>query len=377
VGWLLVDPSRALDATMALLIVTCPCALGLATPLAVSAAVGRAARRGILIKGGDVLERLAHPGLMLLDKTGTLTEGRTRLVRWQGPKQVKPLVRALEAHSAHHLARALVSALDDSAPPLAAGDVRETPGGGISGTVQGRRVAVGSRAFLAAAGAGPAPWADAFERELAGALTPVFVAVDGEALAAAAFGDPLRPDATQTVDRLRRLGWELGILSGDHPAVVDAVGRTLEVPAQRRQAAASPEAKLAAVERAVARSSLQRPVVMVGDGVNDAAALAAASVGVAVHGGAEASLAAADVFIDHPGLEPLLGLVSGARAAVRVIRRNLALSLAYNLLGATLAVAGIISPLVAAVLMPLSSLTVVTISYRSRTFQQQEAAPCR
>jgi Cu2+-exporting ATPase len=161
----------------------------------------------------------------------------------------------------------------------------------------------------------------------------------------------------------------VGILSGDHRGAVEVVADALDLPTERRFSGLSPEQKL---ERIQAARREQRTVVMVGDGVNDAAALAAATVGVAVHGGAEACLAAADVYIDRPGLAHVARLVRGARQTLRVIRRNLAFSLAYNMVGAGLALAGLISPLVAAVLMPLSSLTVLVSSYRVRTFDDKE-----
>jgi Cu2+-exporting ATPase len=157
----------------------------------------------------------------------------------------------------------------------------------------------------------------------------------------------------------------VGILSGDHPEVVRAVGAALGIPEEDCKGAQSPEDKLRAVEEA-ARDG----VVMVGDGVNDAAALAAATVGVAMHGGAEASLASADVFMTEPGLSALLRLIDGAARTVAAIRRNLVFSLCYNVLGVALAMAGAIDPLVAAILMPLSSLTVVMSSYKARTFVQ-------
>jgi Cu2+-exporting ATPase len=364
--WLWLDPARALPQALALLVVTCPCALGLATPLAVAVAIGRAARRGILVKGGDVVERLARPGpgaTILLDKTGTLTAGRARLASYEGERALLADVAALEAASAHAVARVLAAA----APPRPGASVeavREVPGGGIEGTVSGRRLTVGSAAFVEGR-VGPLPgWAR--ERSLALAaetLTPVLIAVDGEVAALAGIGDPLRPDARATVAELRALGFELEILSGDHPRVVENVARALGI--ERWRAGASPEAKLARVEELAGRA------VMVGDGVNDAAALAAARVGIAVHGGAEASLSAADVFSERPGLAPVVELVRAARGTLRGIRAALGFSLAYNVVGAALALAGLVTPLVAAVLMPASSLTVLTIAYRTRSFSRE------
>jgi Cu2+-exporting ATPase len=193
----------------------------------------------------------------------------------------------------------------------------------------------------------------------------VLLARDGVPLAAAGLGDALRQDAAATLEALRARGWRVGILSGDHAGIVARVAGQLGLDPGACRGGVGPEEKLAVVE-AAARAGT---VVMVGDGVNDAAALSAATVGVSVHGGAEASLAAADIFLTKPGLAAVAQLVEGARRTVRVIRRNLAFSVCYNLLGAGLAVAGLINPLVAALLMPLSSVTVVTSSFRARTFR--------
>lgn len=165
--------------------------------------------------------------------------------------------------------------------------------------------------------------------------------------------------------RLRRRGWTLRLLSGDASEVVRSVAGRLGLEADAWQGGISPEGKLAEIERAAEAG----PVVMVGDGVNDAAAMARATVGIAVRGGAETSLAAADVYLARPGLAPLDELISGSERTLRVIRRNIGFSLAYNLAGAALAIGGWINPLMAAVLMPASSLTVVLASWRSRTFE--------
>jgi Cu2+-exporting ATPase len=359
--WLRLAPARALDNAVALLIVTCPCALGLATPLAVTVAIGRAARAGVLIRGGDALEALARPGRLVLDKTGTVTEGRSTLVSWEGADEAKPLVRALERHSSHPLASGFADAWP-GLPVLEAREVAYTPGGGLEGVVGGRRVVVGSIAFVSSR----APGDDALARPAAdAALTPVLVAVDGRVVARASFGDPVRADAADSLAALRARGWRPELLSGDDPAVVAAVGARLGFPAQACRGGAAPEEKLAIIEAAVRVG----PVVMVGDGVNDAAAIARATVGVGVRGGAEACLAAADVFLVRPGLAGLVTLVEGARRTFGVIRRNIAFSLVYNLAGAGLAIAGLINPLVAAILMPASSLTVILLSWLGRTFE--------
>jgi P-type Cu2+ transporter len=359
-AWRGTAPDAALDNAIALLIVTCPCALALATPLSMTVAIGRAARRGILVRGADALEALARPGRLLLDKTGTLTEGRLALEHFAGDPRTRPAILALERHSSHPLAAAFQRAWPDIVPPAAAG-VAETTGGGLEGSVGGRHLVVGAPAFVTERAADPGGLAAGIPAH----LTPVLVAVDGTVAAAAGFGDPLRPDTRATLDALRARGWEPRILSGDAPDVVAHVAARLDLPRGDARGGATPEEKLAVVEQALATG----PVVMVGDGVNDAAAIARATVGVGVHGGAEASLAAADVYLARPGLAPLAELVQGAGRTLRVIRRNIAVSLAYNVVGASLAMTGIMDPLIAAVVMPVSSLTVVLVAWRSRTFE--------
>lgn len=388
-AWSTHGVTRAIDNAVALLIVACPCALGLATPLAVAVAIGRAAKRGILIKGGETLERLARPGTLLLDKTGTLTHGRTRLVDWTGDAQAARLVAAVERHSSHPIALALVRALagDEPLPPAR---VRQTLGGGIEGHVEDRAVIIGSPEFVAArlSDANDAPRsasvssAGAAESHCAArhlqfastcaaaGYTPVLVAVDGRLVAAAALGDPIREEAKSVLDALRRRGWRVGLLSGDHPQVVARAAALLGIPREHARGGVSPEEKLAEVKHAAARGR----VVMVGDGVNDAAALSAATVGIAVHGGAEASLAAADVYLSRAGLAPLVELFDAGRRTCGVIRRALVVSLCYNALGVSLAAAGLLSPLIAAVLMPISSLSVLGLALAVRTFPRAAAA---
>lgn len=365
-AWLPAGMGAATQAAVALLVVTCPCGLALATPLAVSAALGQAARAGWLIKGGAALEALARPALIVFDKTGTLTRAELAVVRWYGDASLAPAIKALEVTSSHPIARALVAALDGVEPALAT-DVVQRLGSGVEGRIAGRTVSVGSPHALAR----PLPsWAGAALAELAReGLTPLVVSVDCEAQCVIGLGDPVRSEAAHALLELKRRGHRLAILSGDHPDVVAHVAGQLEAEAQETLFLAtlgdvSPEGKLAFIESERARGN----VFMVGDGVNDAAALAAASVGIAVHGGAEASLAAAHVFATRPGIAPLVELVDGARRTLRVIHMNLAFSLVYNVVAASLCLAGAVTPLWAAIIMPLSSLTVVSHSYRRRSF---------
>jgi P-type Cu2+ transporter len=362
--WYPTNPTAAIDNAIAVLVVTCPCALALATPLAVGMAIGRAARNGILIKGGDAIERLATPGTLLLDKTGTITEARVAMTEWNGAECVKPLVLALEQESSHPIADGFRRAFRGIEVRSASASTHIV-GGGIEGTVDGHHVLVGSQAFVEARARRNHAVATPVAHH-----TPVLIAVDGEIVASAGFGDPVRADARESIDALQARGWNVGILSGDHPGVVANVGRSLGLAAEACTGGAAPEAKLRVVEQARERGT----VVMVGDGVNDAAAIAAASVGVGVHGGAEACLATADVYLANPGLASLVTLTDGASRTIGVIRRNIAFSIGYNIIGATLAVTGTITPLIAAVLMPASSLTVVLASWLSTTFPRTRAA---
>jgi Cu2+-exporting ATPase len=363
--WSQIDPEHAVEHAVALLIVSCPCALGLATPLAVSAAVGRAARAGILIKGGDALEVLARPSRMILDKTGTLTEGRLTVVRWHGTETLRALVAAAEASSTHPAAVALTAGVDRSvvATPT---EIRQHPGRGLTAQTESGELLVGSPEFARETLGGIPDEIESIIREIVSrALTPVVVALDGKIEAVASLGDPVRSDTGRTLTEIRQRGWDLEILSGDHPGTVAALLDQLGLDPSDGRGGAVPEDKLDRVREAGAEG----PVVMVGDGVNDAAALAAATVGVGVHGGAEAALAAADVYLGRPGLGPLVELLEGSERTLRVIRRNLIFSLSYNAVAVTLAIMGLMHPLVAAILMPASSITVVVSSYRAKTFE--------
>ncbi len=367
--WWHVSAQLAFDHAIALLIVTCPCALGLATPLAISAAIGRAARAGFLVRGADVIEALSRGGRMILDKTGTLTTGELAVVAYSGSEQVRALVAAAEAHSSHPVARALATSQPPAMGPV---EVEETLGGGIVGRVGRHALVVGSPAFLASRfPVWPleiTSWVEDFSTE---GLTPIVVALDGAVCGVFGLGDPLREDARGAIHALRALGYEPSILSGDHPGAVSAVARALDVPVDRARGSVSPEGKVAAVLAEKERG----PVVMVGDGVNDAAALASADVGVAVHGGAEAAFAVADVFVTRPGLNRLVELVVGSRRTMRVVKRNLIFSLLYNVVAVVLAMTGFINPLLAAILMPLSSLTVIASSSLSRSFAPSRRSP--
>ncbi len=364
--WLRRDATAAWDNTIALLISTCPCALALATPLAMSAAVGRAARAGIFIKGGDALESLSRPGWLVLDKTGTLTVGETTLVSWTGEDALRPMILALEATSTHPIAAGFRRAWA-GAPMATATSVAHTIGGGITGVVDGCRITMGSPRFLAL----QLPHAMARETTTDDEYTPVLIAIDGDIVGRASFGDAVRPDAEASLATLRARGWKTILLSGDADAVCRRVGASLGFAPDEIVGEASPEEKATRVRALVTLAGAGKAppcVAMVGDGVNDAAAIAAATVGIGVHGGAEASLATADVAMTREGLGALVALDEGARRSMVVIRRNIIWAFAYNAVGVGLAMTGHITPLVAAILMPVSSLTVVLASWFGKTF---------
>ena len=364
VAWSTVSIALGAEHAMALLVVTCPCALALATPLAVTVALGRAARRGILIKGADALERLATAGTLYIDKTGTLTEGRLAIATWLGDVDARALAAAVEAGSAHPIARAF--AIEGS--PVAT-EIREEPGRGIIGVVHGRHVHVGAPSWIRER-CTPRPELDAWITEVARrGETPIAIAIDRTVVAVVGLADPVRSDARTALTSLARLGWRIEILSGDDPRVVAAVGAQLGLDPARCHGGVSPEQKLAWVEAARARG----PVTMVGDGVNDAAAIAAATCGIAVSGAAEVAIEAADVYLKSPSINAIAATAHGAVATLATIRRSLRISLAYNLTAGTLAAVGLIHPLLAAVLMPASSLTVLASSLRSRAFRDRSS----
>lgn len=359
-----IDPALAVDHAVALLVVTCPCALGMATPLAVSVALARAARRGILVKNGEVLEALAEPTDVIFDKSGTLTAGRPELLDFDGPRELGERVSAAEDGCDHPLSRAFRLAFPPN-PEISASEIVRSNGGGVRARVDGREIIVGSPALLRASGIEvTASFEGRLKAIAAAGNTPVLVAEDGRIAAVAAFGDALRPDAAPCLAALAELGVPIDVLSGDHPLVVERVCR--ELPVRLSRGGVSPEQKLAEVS---ARIASGRRVIMVGDGVNDAAAMSAASVGFAVHGGAEVSLLAAGAFATEPGVAPVLEAIRGARQTLSAIRCGLGFSLAYNAVGVVLAMSGVLSPLLAAVMMPLSSLTVLTSALHSRAFR--------
>lgn len=367
-GWWVVDPSRVFDVVVSLLVVSCPCALGLATPMALAVARGQAVRTGILVKSTQSLELAARADQVYLDKTGTLTEGRLRVVHARFAagsvaRRIPELVGAIEASSDHPIARALRCwALEGARTPVdPAHAVTETAGRGIEGRVGSVEVRIGSPSWLGAGELEPA-----VRTEVGLGHTPVVVQVDGCPLAVLGLGDRIKADASDGVRRLRALGLRLAIRSGDHPAVVAHVARQLGISDAR--GGMTPEDKAAAARA-------EPNATMVGDGINDAAALREATVGIAVGGGAEAALHVADVYLTRPGVGDVARFFEGARRTLRVVRRNLWFSALYNVCFASLALAGHITPLLAAILMPASSLTVVLSSVLARPFRPSTEGP--
>jgi len=362
--WLGAGAERAMMISVSVLIITCPCALGLSTPMAAAANAGRAASRGILFRGGDVMEALHGVTEVFVDKTGTLTEGRLCLRRtllapdWRERDALR-LAASIERLSTHPLARAIVEAAGAiSMTPVEAPE--SVAGRGVAGSVEDRRVLLGSRAFLEQRGCAldPSLIAQAERCEQDG-QTLVWMGVDGRAAAVFALADRIRPEAASIVAELRARGLRTLLVSGDRPAVAAAVARTVGLEEWHAEMLpADKQALVLARQRAGAR------VAMVGDGINDAPALTAATVGIAVSNGSDVSVEAADVALLRPGLTPLLEALTVASGMVRTVRDNMTISVLYNTLAIPSAMLGFIAPVVAAVAMPLSSLLVIGNSLR-------------
>ncbi|WP_432798589.1 heavy metal translocating P-type ATPase [Poriferisphaera sp. WC338] len=382
-AWLYLNPATATEHAIALLIVACPCALGLATPLTIAAGIGRAANMNILIKGGAALENLSttknvenqcsSKPTIFLDKTGTLTRGQTTLRHFHAPDSLKPAVFLTEQSSSHHIARALVDAFSvdtniiNAANDLIITDMAQHPDGGIEAIIDHQRLTIGSPSFFNAHNINiTSEHQSIIDQSAADGLTPVVLAYShdknqsDESIGVCTFGDALRDDAISSIASIQRLGWNVVILSGDDPAVVNDIAAKLNIPHNQARGGLTPEDKLNIIKQH--QSDTSAPAIMIGDGINDAAALAAADVGIAVHGGAEASLSAADIYLAQPGLSSVLTTLALAKRTRRIIRQNLFISLSYNLIGVILAALGIINPLIAAVLMPISSFTVITLA---------------
>lgn len=359
--WWQQDPSQAFRITLAVLVVTCPCALSLATPAAVTAATGSLTRLGVLTTRGHALETLARATHVIFDKTGTLTEGRLRLAAVRpltglGEEQCLAIAAAVEQGSEHPVALALRAA--QSLPPQAQ-EVVATPGEGIQARVDGRHYRVGTPAFAAGL-AGETPRLSA---EQGGeGLTQVVLGGAEGLLAVFVFSDQLRSGAAQAVQRLRDLGLQVELLSGDDPRPVEEIAGQLDI-AQAR-ARCRPQDKLDHIRSLQAGGAV---VAMVGDGVNDAPVLAGAQVSVAMGGGTQLAHATGDMVLLSERLDHLADAVTMARRTLRVVRQNLAWALVYNLIALPLAMAGWVAPWMAAIGMSASSLLVVLNALRLRS----------
>jgi len=369
--WLMeAGPAKAGSVALAVLVVACPCALGIATPLAAALAIGRAARSGVLVRGGEVMERLASVGTVCFDKTGTLTTGTPTLERVElvdssiGEDELLGRLATLESASEHPLAIAATAAA--RARGIALGqvaDVRLEQGKGLRGSVtwrgQVREVVAGTAAMTAADGVAAAE-----------AFTVIQVAWDGRVRGRLYFSDTIRPESRAVVTALGRAGIGTQLLSGDRLATAQRVADRIGIATVN--APFAPGEKIAIVRAATRRD---RPVAMVGDGINDAPALAAADIGIALGGGTDLARQAGHVVLLSDDLGRLPWLIGLSRAARRIMIQNLAWAAGYNAVALGAAAAGWLHPLVAALAMVGSSLTVIANSMRLNAFPEPAASP--
>ncbi|MCS6777206.1 MAG: heavy metal translocating P-type ATPase [Chloroherpetonaceae bacterium] len=380
--WYLLTPgperlTLALVSSVSVLIIACPCALGLATPTAILVATGRGAELGVLIKGGEVLETAHRVQVMVLDKTGTLTQGRPALTDvfpaagWTEARLLQ-LAASAERSSEHPIGEAIVRAAQERDLSLAdAANFQATTGHGVEAEVEGHRVRIGNRRMLAGHGLSPEALLAQEERCAAEGRTPVYVAVDGQLAGILTVADPVRPEAPAAIRALQRQGIEVIMITGDNPCVAQAVARQLGI--SRVLAEVLPEGKVAEIRRLQQAGKI---VGMVGDGINDAPALAQADVGIAIGAGTDVALEAADITLIRSDLRDVVVAVALSRATLRIIRQNLVWAFLYNFLSLPVA-AGmfypwtgwLLSPMLASAAMSLSSLSVVANSLRLRHFR--------
>ncbi|MGW3622621.1 heavy metal translocating P-type ATPase [Streptomyces sp. NPDC000880] len=368
-GWLLTtaDATAAFTAAVAVLIIACPCALGLATPTALMVGTGRGAQLGILIKGPEVLESTRRVDTIVLDKTGTVTTGRMSLqgVYVSETADEDELLRfagALEHASEHPIARALAAGAEERVGALPVPTAFENvPGLGVRGDVDGHQVLVGRAQLLENAGV-------ELTRELKAAAgegrTAVFVARDGKALGVLSVADAVKDTSAEAVARLRDLGLTPVLLTGDSKAVADAVAA--EVGIDEVYAEVMPEEKVAVVRRLQAQG---RSVAMVGDGVNDAAALAVADLGLAMGTGTDAAIEAGDLTLVRGDLRTAADAIRLARRTLMSIKGNIFWAFGYNVAALPLAASGLLNPMIAGFAMAFSSVFVVANSLRLRSFR--------
>ena len=379
--WAAFGPSprlaHALVNAVAVLIIACPCALGLATPMSIMVGTGRGAQAGILVKNAEALEKLEKVDTLVVDKTGTLTEGKPRIVRlgpspeWREEELLR-IAACLERGSEHPLAAAVVSAAEARRLPLSpAAEFRSIPGKGIAGKVDGRSVLLGSLSLFEAnllSSSFPNDMLATADAERAKGHTVLFVAVDGKPAGFLAAADPVKSSAAAAISELRSLGIRVVMLTGDAVATAESVGR--EVGIDEVVAGVLPAAKAEAVARLKGEG---RIVAMAGDGVNDAPALAASDVGIAMGTGTDVAIESADVTLLKGDLSGLVKARRLSKATMRNIRQNLVFAFVYNVLGIPIA-AGVLypffglllSPVIASAAMTLSSVSVISNALRLR-----------
>ncbi|HYP46389.1 MAG TPA: heavy metal translocating P-type ATPase [Propionibacteriaceae bacterium] len=372
-AWLLLDASggTAVAAAVAVLIIACPCALGLATPTALMVGTGRGAQLGIVIKGPEVLETTRRIDTVVLDKTGTLTTGEMALVdvltvKGQDADHLLRLAGAVEHASEHPIARAIADQARQRSGGLPeVAEFHSSPGGGAQGVVDGRVVYVGNRQWLAAHAA---PLPDELEQALAAAAaegrTAVPVCWDGHARGVLVVADAVKPTSAEAVAQLRALGLTPVLLTGDHAVVARAVAA--QVGIDQVIAEVLPAGKVAAVRQLQQQG---HQVAMVGDGVNDAAALAQADLGLALGTGADVAIEASDLTLVRGDLRVAADAIRLARRTLGTIKANLFWAFAYNVAALPLAAAGLLNPMLAGAAMALSSVFVVSNSLRLRGFR--------
>ncbi|HKA12539.1 MAG TPA: heavy metal translocating P-type ATPase [Candidatus Dormibacteraeota bacterium] len=380
-AWFVLGPqpafATALVSAVTVLIIACPCALGLATPLSVMVGTGKGAEQGILIRSAEALETARHLDAVVLDKTGTITLGQPALTDVVpaggfGEQDLLVLAASAERRSEHPLASAVVAGARSQELLLPEPDGFESvTGRGIRATVQGRSVLVGTPALLAEAGVDTTALDQVAERLSAGGRTPLLVAVDGRAAGVLGVADTLKPDSASAVATLRGLGLQVAMITGDNRRTAGAIAR--QVGVERVLAEVLPDRKAAEVRRLQAEG---RRVAMVGDGINDAPALAQADVSMAIGTGTDVAIEASDVTLISSALTGVVTAIRLSRAAMRNIRQNLFFAFAYNVVGIPIA-AGVLypflglrlSPMIAAGAMALSSLSVVSNANRLRRFR--------
>ncbi|MFI2081860.1 heavy metal translocating P-type ATPase [Streptomyces rubiginosohelvolus] len=362
--------TAAFTAAVAVLIIACPCALGLATPTALMVGTGRGAQLGILIKGPEVLETTRRVDTIVLDKTGTVTTGRmtlqtTHTTDTTTETEVLRIAGALENASEHPIAHAVATAATDTTGPLPTPeDFTNVPGLGVQGIVEGHAVLVGRPRLIADAGISlPPALSRALEEDEAHGRTAVVVAWDGEARGVFGVADAVKDSSAAAVAELRALGLEPILLTGDNRAVAEAVAR--EVGIDTVHAEVLPEDKVGVVKRLQAEG---RVVAMVGDGVNDAAALATASLGLAMGTGTDAAIEASDLTLVRGDLKVTADAIRLSRRTLATIRGNLFWAFGYNVAALPLAASGLLNPMIAGAAMAFSSVFVVTNSLRLRAF---------